>query len=283
MNKSKILAVALSAALVGSMAAATALTASAAGVGNAEQIKDHTVGVTGSFANWGNPYDDGHTVSDTALTDEDGDGVYEGTIEIESATEDMIVEHTKDDGNENQVPTGKVGITFKVRLDGDWTDSWGEFEPDYGRTWNSQTNCCADGVKVGDSVKIHVTFDTTKNSPEAIANGDVEEGDDVDVYVLPVTYTVEIGAGSTEESSAAESSAESSVESSTESSQESSTAAATTTSSTASTATSTAPAATTDTTTPATGDTTSAVALVAVVLASLGASVVMTKKASAKD
>ena len=38
-----------------------------------------------------------------------------------------------------------------------------------------------------------------------------------------------------------------------------------------------------DTSSPATGDTTSAIALVAVVLASLGTAVVMTKKASAKD
>ncbi len=261
MNKSKILAVALSAALVGSMAAAASLSASA--VANVEQIKDHSVGVTGSFNGWGNGGE-----ADVAMTD-DGSGVYVGVIDIDNVTADMIVEHEADDGTGSGVKnkTGKKGITFKVRLDGSWDDSWGEYEPAYERTWNSQTDCCAE-VSEGDAVKITVKLDTTQNHPDS-----PDAGDAPNFEVIPVTYTVEKKAASTE------SSTESKAESSTESKAESSTAAATTSSA----AESSAPASTADTTTPATGDTTSAVALVAVVLASLGASVVMTKKASVKD
>ena len=122
------------------------------------------------------------------MTDEDGDGIWEGTIDIENVTPEMIVEHTTDDGNGNQVPTGLKGITFKVRLDGEWLDSWGLYEAPYVRTSNSQTNCIVEAEE-GTHVKINVKLDTTRNAPEAIEAGEVDPDEEVDYLLIPVTYT----------------------------------------------------------------------------------------------
>ena len=252
MRKSKIIASVVSAALVASVAAAASISASA--ISKVEDIEGHKVGVTGSFCNWGKDGD-----ADVEMTN--NGGVWETTIDIPEVTEAMVVDATKDDGSGNQVSRGFKGITFKVRLDDTWDDSWGDYEPGYDRTYNSQTNCAVK-AEVGTHVKINVKLDTTKNSPEALSNpdGETKEGDPVDHLIIPVTYTVE---EVKDEKPAEESKKE---ESKAESKAEESKAAE--------------PA---DTSSPATGDTTSAIALVAVVLASLGTAVVMTKKASAKD
>ncbi len=261
MKSSKILKVVIASSLVASLAATAAVSANAAGIAKIEDIKDHKVGVVGSFNDWS-------TEGEIALTD-NGSGVYEGVVEIEKVTKEMVVEATADDGNGAQVKTGKKGITFKVRLDGDWTDSWGDYEPAYVRTWNSQTNCCVEAAE-GDHVKITVKLDTTKNHPDAVAAGEVE-ADEIDYTLIPVEYSVEKvedAAPAADPEPAAQTPATTTTDTSNDA-----TAAATP----ASTSTDS------DTTTPATGDTTSAIALVAVVLASLGTAVVMTKKASAKD
>ena len=246
MRKSKIIASVVSVALVASVAATASISASA--ISKVEDIEGHKVGVTGSFCNWGNDGD-----ADVEMTN--NGGVWETTIDIPEVTEAMVVDATKDDGSGNQVSRGFKGITFKVRLDGTWDDSWGDYEPSYDRTYNSQTNCAVK-AEVGTHVKINVKLDTTKNSPEALSNpdGETKEGDPVDHLIIPVTYTVEEVKDEkpAEESKKEESKEESKAESA-------------------------------DTSSPATGDTTSAIALVAVVLASLGTAVVMTKKASAKD
>ena len=253
MRKSKIIASVVSVALVASVAATASISASA--ISKVEDIEGHKVGVTGSFCNWGNDGD-----ADVEMTN--NGGVWEATIDIPEVTEAMVVDATKDDGSGNQVSRGFKGITFKVRLDDTWDDSWGDYEPGYDRTYNSQTNCAVK-AEVGTHVKINVKLDTTKNSPEALSNpdGETKEGDPVDHLIIPVTYTVEEVKDEkpAEESKKEESKAES------KESEESKAAE---------------PA---DTSSPATGDTTSAIALVAVVLASLGTAVVMTKKASAKD
>ena len=246
MRKSKILATAVCAALVTSVAATAAISANAAGIGKVDDIKSHSVGVTGSFNAW---------AADVPMTDDDGDGVFEGVVDIENVTDDMVGEATKDDGTGTQVPRGVKGITFKVRLDGSWDDSWGDYEPDYERTWNSQTNCVVE-AKAGTHVKITVKLDTTKNSPDAVSAGAIDADADVDYTLIPVTYSVEEVAAPAASTPAASTPA-------------------------ASTPAASSPAGTATTTaSPATGDATSAVALVAVVLASLGTAVVMTKKAS---
>ena len=266
MQTKKILGIALAASLVASMAATAAMSVNAAGIGKVSEIKDHSVGIIGSFNNWSD---------DVAMNDDDGDGIYEGVVEIDSVTSDMISEATKDDGAGNQIPRGKTGITFKVRLDKDWTDSWGDYEEAYVRTWNSQTNCAVEANE-GDHVKITVKLDTTKNCDEAVAAGEVEKDDDVDYTLIPVTYSIEevAAAAPAEETPAAETPAAETPAAETP-------AASTPTASTPAAST---PAGTTEAAaTPATGDTTSAIALVAVVLASLGTAVVMTKKATSKD
>ena len=257
MKKSKILGIALAAALITSAASMTAF----AKMTESSEISGLSLGITGSFCNWGNS---GET--DVPMTDADGDGVYEGTFEV-GVTEDMIQEATTDDGT-NIVSRGFSGVKFKVRTNGSWGDSWGEFEEAYNRTYNSQTDCCAEAV-VGDNLKITVKLDTNTVADQSNQNPDdaYEAGADDAFNVWPVSFTVEKVAGETpaEESPAEETPAEESPASEAPAS--------------------TAPAteAGTDTTTVGTGDTTSAVALVAVVLASLGVAVVMTKKASSKE
>ena len=245
MNKSRILSVALAGALVASVAAVSTISASAAGFSSAD-VKSHTVGITGDFAEcetW---------TKDIAMTDDDGDGVYTAEITGQAA--------------------GTYG--FKVRLDSSWDVSgtksnWGAYEwkdpagNDADRTLDSQHNCEVTVNSETDVIK--VTFDTTKISDEALKqDGSYAKditADDEDAYMYwPVTYTVE--AGKTD-APAEESKTDAPAE---ESKKED------------------APAKETSDTKPvATGDTTSAIALVGVVLASLGTAVVMTKKASSKD
>lgn len=272
MRKSKVLASAVSVALVASIAATAAITASAL---TPAEVKDHKVGIVGGFNKWS-------TDGEIFMSDDDGDGVYEATIDIPEVTAEMVSKQTTDTGATGVKETGKEGVCFKVRLDSGWDWSWGEYESAFVRTQNSQTNCCADGIAAGDSVKINVKFYTTKNHPDAIASGSFDEEPDIDG--LLVEYTVDKQAAtesSTEESSAAESTTETSTTTSTTSTTSTTTTTTTTTSNTTSAAST--PAGSTDSNSPATGDTTSAIALVAVVLASLGTAVVMTKKASAKD
>ena len=182
MQTKKLLGIALAASLVASVATTAAISVNAAGISDVSDIKKHTVGIVGSFNDWGkNP--------DTVMTDDDGDGVFEGTVDIPVVTADMISEATMDDGNGNQIPRGKTGVTFKIRLDADWTDSWGDYEAAYVRTWNSQTNCVVEATE-GESLKIKVTLDTTKNCEECIEAGEVEADDDVDYTLIPVRYSV---------------------------------------------------------------------------------------------
>ena len=102
----KILGIALAAALVGSTAIVSMVPASAAEF----EPAGHTFGVIGGFNEWG---------GDVAMTDEDGDGVYEAEVDVVGTYE------------------------FKIRADGAWEYSWGVYEADYDRTQNSQTNCSA--------------------------------------------------------------------------------------------------------------------------------------------
>ena len=83
------------------------------------------------------------------MTDADGDGIYEGSFQV-TVNEDMLAGDNKDE------------IQFKVRgyNDSSWADSWGEYEADYERTYNSQTNCSIKNVKVGDVIVEKVTLDT---------------------------------------------------------------------------------------------------------------------------
>ena len=200
MQTKKLIGISLAAALVASTAAISVN----AIVDDVSKIKDHSVGIVGSFNQWGGT--DEAPIPDVPMTDDDGDGIYEGTVTIEEATEDMVVEATMDDGKGNQVARGMTGITFKVRLDGGWLDSWGDYEPAYVRTGNSQTNCCVE-CAVGDKVVIKVQLDTTRNTQQAIDDGQIAADDEVFFDLIPVTYTATIN-GSDEQSSDEQSSQE---------------------------------------------------------------------------
>lgn len=264
MKKSKVLSVVMASALVASVAATAALSVSA--VSKSSDIPDHAVGVVGGFNGWSD---------DIALTDADGDGVYEGLVEVAEVTEEMITGWNVDD-----VPTGENYLQFKVRLDASWDDSWGAYEPGYDRTWNSQSNVPVKEAVAGQPISFKVFFDIKNPDPAAVeaAKADpdghyAEEGSDEYMYLHVWYEIVKTEEPSVEESSEEPSVAESSVD-----------AAATETSTETSVASETpATETSTDTTTVPTGDTTSAVALAAVVIASLGTAVVMTKKASSKN
>ena len=120
----------------------------------------HTFGVIGGFNNWS---------GDVAMTDDDGDGVYEAVIDVVGTYE------------------------FKVRADGAWDYSWGEYEYDYDRTQNSQTNCSA---TIQEGEKLIVQLDTTKVSDRAKDNNySCVNDEDFDFYedgyeYWPVIYRV---------------------------------------------------------------------------------------------
>ena len=269
MRKSKILGIALAAAMVSSIAATAAFSASASVT--SDGIDGETVGICGAFTNWGIPdAETGKVIEDIPMTN--NNGVWEGTIEIAEVTEAMLGEPTMDDGTGKQVPrtdiTGKA-ISFKVRTNNSWTNSWGEYEAAYVRTNNSQTNCAVP-AEAGKPITIKVKLDTTTT----VAESEIP-ADDGDAWtVWPVTYEV-VASAPAEESKEEESSeapAEESKEEESkaeESKEEESTKPAEEPSE--------------DSKPVETGDAASAAALVAVVLASLGTAVVMTKKASAKD
>ena len=96
-------------------------------------------------------------VDDVAMTDADQDGVFEGAFKVK-VTANMLTENGD--------------IEFKVRADSKWDDSWGEYEADYDRTFNSQTNCKIEGVNAGDELTVKVTLDTNQVSSDALDNPD---------------------------------------------------------------------------------------------------------------
>ena len=123
-----------------------------------------TLGVIGSFvgSDW--------KTDIAAMTDDDGDGVFEGVVKgVEPGTYD-----------------------FKVRADGAWDLSWGAYEAEYDRTQNSQTNLT---VTVTEKSDITVKLDTNKVDDAAKENADSAvkeagfnfEEDGVDFW--PVTFT----------------------------------------------------------------------------------------------
>lgn len=129
MTKSKVLSVVLAGALVASMGA---IAASAT-----VDLSSDSIGIAGAYNNWGNADEAGNVQKDNVMTDDDGDGIFEGEFVVVDA---------------------ETGLEFKVRANNAWDDSWGVADED-GLTWNSQVNLKAEGANAGDTVK--VKFDTT--------------------------------------------------------------------------------------------------------------------------
>ena len=131
MQTKKILGIALAAALVSSMAVVSVSARDAMEDGEgATYFDNHTIGIVGGMTGWGNDS------ADIPMTDEDGDGIYVGTVELNAGE-----------------------YEFKVRADSSWDDSWGEYEEKYDRTFNSQTNCKVNVEE--DGTKLTVKLDAT--------------------------------------------------------------------------------------------------------------------------
>ena len=146
-NVMKILLVCAMVFMVGALSAVSV----SAEISKASDISKHDVGVVGSFNNWTN---------DVPLTDDDGDGLYEGIVTVDEVTEDMIINWNIDDEW-----TGEKYLQFKVRLDGEWEDCWGNYEPLNDRCWNSQSGVPVKEAVVGKSLKFKVYFDIKHDSP----------------------------------------------------------------------------------------------------------------------
>ena len=168
----KILGVTLTAAMISSIAATAAITAQASAIASRDELAEHSVGIVGSFNGWGT------TGSDVVMTG--NNGVYTGTVQIDSVTDDMISE-LESDGTK----TGKYGLQFKIRLDESWDSNWGDYEEDVERTDNSQTNLLIpkEDITIGEPLAFVVTFDTTKVHPDAD-----QDNDPSDPTLWPVSY-----------------------------------------------------------------------------------------------
>ena len=158
MLKRNVMKILLVCAMVFRVGALSAVSVSAE-ISKVSDIPSHTVGVVGSFNDW---------KDDVPLTDDDGDGLYEGIVTVDEVTEDMIINWSIDD-----VIQPEKYLQFKVRLDGKWTDSWGYYEPIHERCWNCQSNVPVKEAVIGKSLKFKVYFDTKNLNPAVFNNGDV--------------------------------------------------------------------------------------------------------------
>lgn len=136
---------------------------------NPENIKNHQVGFIGSFNQW---------KEDIAMTDDDGDGIYTGILDIESVTESMLgTSHGKIEYDENGYPS----LQLKVRLDSNWDDNWGPYSEESDSTYNSRNNISLP-VETGKSYQIKVSLDTTKPIDIALQNNGFINQEDIWLY-----------------------------------------------------------------------------------------------------
>lgn len=176
MLKRNVMKILLAGSVLFTVGALSAVSVSAE-ISKASDIVSHKVGVVGSFNGWEN---------DVPLTDDDGDGLYEGIVTVYEVTEDMIIDWSVDD-----IIQPEKYLQFKVRLDGEWTDNWGNYEPLYDRVWNSQSNVPVKEAVVGKSLKFKVYFDIKHDSPDSIEQYDVwQEPVYDDYHYLYVYYEI---------------------------------------------------------------------------------------------
>lgn len=185
MKKTRLLGLAL-AGVIAIPASIPAFAANSPLMYESSDINGLSIGIVGSFNNWGSSGED-----DIPMNDNDNDGIYEGIIEIPSVTEDMISESITDNGTGEFVSRGFSGVQFKIRTNNSWSNNWGDYEPAYNRTYNSQTSCCVE-TKPGMSLTVKVWFDTTSVEDQSVQDeGDRFLPNDYDsFYVWPVRYEV---------------------------------------------------------------------------------------------
>ena len=150
----------------------------ASAVTSIEEIKNNQVGVCGVFTdNWGPD-------SDIPMNDDDGDGIWEAKIEF-----DVKEEYITDWSCDGEPTKEGSGIQFKIRLNNEWSDCWGNYDGRNG-SYNSQYNygIPASQVKAGNHVSFTAYLDTNRNDPLAIKDGAVDENDAPDYYYLAGGY-----------------------------------------------------------------------------------------------
>ena len=170
----KILACTLAVSTITGSIIMTSGSSYASAVTSIEEIKNNQVGVCGVFTdNWG-------ADSDIPMNDDDGDGIWEAKIEF-----DVKEEYITDWSCDGEPTKEGSGIQFKIRLNNDWSDCWGNYDNKNG-AWNSQYNygIPASEVNVGDHVSFTAYLDTNRNDPLAIAAGEVGADDPAEFIFL---------------------------------------------------------------------------------------------------
>ena len=150
MLKRNVMKILLAGSVLFTVGALSAVSVSAE-ISKASDIASHKVGVVGSFNGW---------KDDVPLTDDDGDGLYEGIVTVDEVTEDMIVGWSVD------------------------------YEPIYDRTWNSMSNVPVKEAVVGKSLKFKVYFDTKNPNPDSLENTYIYEEPVDKLYYLNVYYEI---------------------------------------------------------------------------------------------
>ncbi len=143
-----------------------------------DELKDNQIGVCGVFTdNWGSD-------SDIPMNDDDGDGIWEAKIEFDVKEE--YITSWDCDGEPTQE---RSGIQFKIRLNNDWTDCWGNYDGRNG-SYQSEYNygIPASKINIGDHVSFTAYLDTNRNDPLAIKAGEVDENDAADFMFLAGGY-----------------------------------------------------------------------------------------------
>ena len=102
-----------------------------------DEIKFEKLGIAGDFTDWGKKPD-----IEMIYSEEDGMKAYVGIVTDLEAGD----------------------YEFKVRADGDWVHSWGVYEEEYDRTYNSQTNCKFT-IEEGDGL-LYVILDVSEDNFE---------------------------------------------------------------------------------------------------------------------
>ena len=149
------------------MAASVALPAvmQASALVPADLTTGHTVGVSGTFNNWGNT-----GVADVLMNDDDGNSEWQARVSIDNVTEDMLTD-------------GKLG--FKVRLDNGWQHNWGMYNSTKKATYDGDNILVS--AQAGKPLIFDVTFDN-KSKTMYYTDKTYEELGDEAYMEWPVFY-----------------------------------------------------------------------------------------------
>lgn len=141
----------------------------------AAEYRANGFGIVGAMTGWANG-------ADVAMSDEDGDGIFEATFTVPETLPVWVADETEAGGhNEDKAVSVDNPCQYKVRSvfaeDGDdaaWDHSWGMFDEENG-SWNGQTNYSATApgevtVYLDTTVEEIAAWQLVTEKPEAPAN-----------------------------------------------------------------------------------------------------------------